>query len=86
MKRLHIQRETLTSTINAPVDATATAARFIQREWGEESGYWMLLLGAAPRSTEHDQPVYVWEVCHSGDGSRFLVWADQWGNYGQVDA
>lgn len=56
-------------------EAFASAARFVQREWGDV-GY---RIGFEAR----DGGLYVFRCAHS-DGSRFWVWADKYGNVGQL--
>ena len=60
------------------VDALASAARYVQREWGEELGYRASIAAAESR-------LVVLEVSWPRDGSRFYVSADRWGNVAHAD-
>lgn len=61
----------MTSTFT-PCEPFASAARYVQREWGD-TGY-----GIRPLATYGN--VWTFEVCCYGDGSYFTVFADRWGN------
>lgn len=62
-----------------PVGAMSAAASFVARDWDERNS-----IGYAGRWTHPDAAgnAHVFQV-KAGDGSRFLVWADKWGNVGQ---
>lgn len=76
-----------------PADAMGAAASYLAREWGASLtlGYAGLVSSAdygpaAPRGGSEDETanprtLYVFQ-CQAGDGSRWLIWADRWGNVG----
>ena len=58
----------------APCEATAAAASYLSREWGENR-----TLGFVGTHHEPDARWYVFQ-CMAGDGSRWLIASDRWGN------
>lgn len=60
-----------------PAEAMRAAAGFLSREWGEN-----YRIGYAGWTNHEAQGVEVFQ-CRASDGSRFLIWADRWGNTGQ---
>ena len=61
----------MTSTFT-PCEAIASAARYVQHEWGD-TGY-----GIRPLGRYYD--AYAFEAICYGDGSEFVVFVDKWGN------
>jgi len=61
------------------VDAMSSAASFVSREWGENRR-----IGLAGTVIHDDREVSVFQ-CAASDGSRWLVWADRWGNTGTFE-
>lgn len=60
----------------ASTGAVRAAAAYVEREW-DDDGYSIGLAG-----TDEGGARVVFQVKCTGDGSRFLVWADRWGNCG----
>lgn len=65
--------ETQRYSLHASLDAIASAARYVEREWGEY-GYSVVEVSGGPTFKSA-----ILQICHS-DGSRFFVGSDRYGN------
>lgn len=67
-----------------PVCAVLSAAAYLSREWGE---FRTMGPGVDVGSYDNDgrqETVYAFE-CGAGDGARWFIVADRWGNVGDGD-
>lgn len=63
-----------------PPDAMSAAAYYLMREWGESRS-----IGYAGTWTDsYGRHWYIWQ-CSAGDGSRWLIRSDRYGNTGTFE-